>query len=142
MLRDTLTNRKVAMQTREGPVFWEQTQGCPHGACSGPAVWNIVADEILSIQWRQGVHLQAFADEFVFIVIKNTREGLRKLRKLSIYKFKDWEVKNKLLVSMEKTSYVLFSKRVRGPTIEWESRSFIRKDQLKCLGVKIDNKLS
>ncbi|GBM64137.1 hypothetical protein AVEN_4731-1 [Araneus ventricosus] len=28
-LPDTLKNRKVAMQTSEGPVLWEQTQGCP-----------------------------------------------------------------------------------------------------------------
>ncbi|GBN27431.1 hypothetical protein AVEN_189199-1 [Araneus ventricosus] len=47
---DTLRNRKVAMQTSEGPVLWEQTQGCPQGSCSRPAFWNIVADEILSVQ--------------------------------------------------------------------------------------------
>ncbi|GBL86920.1 hypothetical protein AVEN_218665-1 [Araneus ventricosus] len=62
-LLDTLRNRKVAMQTSEGPVLWEQTQGCPQGSCSGPAFWNIVADEILSVQWPQGVHIQAFADD-------------------------------------------------------------------------------
>ncbi|GBN07384.1 Retrovirus-related Pol polyprotein from type-1 retrotransposable element R1 [Araneus ventricosus] len=62
-LLDTLRNRKVAMQTSEGPVLWEQTQGCPQGSCSGPAFWNIVTDEILSVQWPQGVHIQAFADD-------------------------------------------------------------------------------
>ncbi|GBM16489.1 Retrovirus-related Pol polyprotein from type-1 retrotransposable element R1 [Araneus ventricosus] len=70
----TLRNRKVAMQTSEGPVLWEQTQGCPQDSCSVPAFWNIVADEILSVQWPQGAHLQAFADGSAFIVTDNTRE--------------------------------------------------------------------
>ncbi|GBN73370.1 Retrovirus-related Pol polyprotein from type-1 retrotransposable element R1 [Araneus ventricosus] len=87
-LLDTLRNRKVAMQTSEGPVLWEQTQGCPQGSRSGPAFWNIVADETLSVQWPQGVHLQAFADDFAFIVTDNTREGPRKLRKLALDTFK------------------------------------------------------
>ncbi|GBN94013.1 Retrovirus-related Pol polyprotein from type-1 retrotransposable element R1 [Araneus ventricosus] len=118
-LLDALRNRKVAMQTSEGPVLWDQTQGCPQGSCSGPAFWNIVADEILSVQWPQGVHLEAFADDSAFIITDNTREGLRKLSKLALDKFKEWADKNNLQVSMEKSSYVLFSKLVRGPTIKW-----------------------
>ncbi|GBN08470.1 hypothetical protein AVEN_52392-1 [Araneus ventricosus] len=39
------------MLSREGPFLLEQTQGCPQGSCSGPAFWNIMADEILSVQW-------------------------------------------------------------------------------------------
>ncbi|GBN31612.1 hypothetical protein AVEN_105607-1 [Araneus ventricosus] len=107
------------MQTREGPVLWEQTQGCPQGSCNGSAFWNIVADEILSVKWPQGVHLQAFADDFAFIVIDNTREGPRKFNKLALDKFKEWADKNKLHISMGKSSYVLFSELVRGPTIKW-----------------------
>ncbi|GBL76091.1 Retrovirus-related Pol polyprotein from type-1 retrotransposable element R1 [Araneus ventricosus] len=130
------------MQTSEGTVLWKQIQGCPQGSCSGPAFWNIVADEILSVQWPQGVHLQAFAYDFTFIVTDNTREGLRKLRKLELDKFKDWANKNKLHVSMEKSSYVLFSKLVRGATIKWGNPSISRKYHLKYLGVTIDHTLS
>ncbi|GBL76549.1 Retrovirus-related Pol polyprotein from type-1 retrotransposable element R1 [Araneus ventricosus] len=130
------------MQIGEGSVLWEQTRGCPQGSCSGPAFWNIVADEILLVQWPQGVNLQAFADDFAFIITDNTREGLRKLIKLALDKFKEWTDKNKLHVSMEKSSYVLFSKLVRGPTIKWGNQSINRKNHLKYLGVTIDHKLS
>ncbi|GBL94908.1 hypothetical protein AVEN_173301-1 [Araneus ventricosus] len=34
-LLDALRNRKVAMQTSEGPVLWEQTQGCPQVHVAG-----------------------------------------------------------------------------------------------------------
>ncbi|GBN04245.1 Putative protein in type-1 retrotransposable element R1DM [Araneus ventricosus] len=127
---------------REGPVIWEQTQGCPQGSCRGPTFWNIVADEILSVQWPQVVYLEAFADDFAFIVTDNTREGLRNLSKLALDKFKEWTDKNKLHVSMEKSSYVLFSKLVRGPTIKWGNLSISRKNHLKYLGVTLDHKLS
>ncbi|GBM30483.1 hypothetical protein AVEN_237706-1 [Araneus ventricosus] len=86
--------------------------------------------------------LQAFADDFAFIITDNTREGLRKLSKLALDKFKEWADKNKLHVSMEKSSYVLFSKLVRGPTIKWGNQSINRKNHLKYLGVTIDHKLS
>ncbi|GBM60573.1 Retrovirus-related Pol polyprotein from type-1 retrotransposable element R1 [Araneus ventricosus] len=130
------------MQTSEGPVLWEKTQGCPQGSYSGSAFWNIVANEILSVQWLQGVHLQTFAGDFAFIVTDNTREGLRKLSKLALDKFKEWTDKNKLHVSMEKSSYVLFSKLVRGPSIKWGNYSISCKNHLKYLGVTIDYKLS
>ncbi|GBM16328.1 Retrovirus-related Pol polyprotein from type-1 retrotransposable element R1 [Araneus ventricosus] len=141
-LLDTLRNRKVTMKTNEGPALWKHTQGCPQGSCSGPAFWNIVADEILSVQWPQGVHLQAFADDFAFIITDNTRESLRKISRLALDKFKDWADKNKLHVSMEKSSYVLFSKLVREPTIKWGNQPISRKNHLKYLGVTIDHKLS
>ncbi|GBN42437.1 hypothetical protein AVEN_216391-1 [Araneus ventricosus] len=134
-LLDTLRNRKVAMQTSEGPVLWEQTQECPQGSCSGPTFWNIVADEILSVQWPQGVHLQAFADDFALFVTDNTREGLSKLSKSALNKFKDWANKNKLHVSMKKLSYVLFSKLVRGSTIK-------RGNQSKLAAKTIENILA
>ncbi|GBM22415.1 hypothetical protein AVEN_221487-1 [Araneus ventricosus] len=94
---------------------------------SGPAFWNIVVDEILSVHWPQGVHIQAFADDFAFIVSDNNREGLRKLSKFAMDKFKDWADKNKLQVSMEKSSYVLFRKLVRGPMIKWGNQPIASK---------------
>ncbi|GBM21520.1 hypothetical protein AVEN_85333-1 [Araneus ventricosus] len=101
-----------------------------------------MADEILSVQWPQGVHLQAFADDFAFVVTENTIEGLRKLSKLVLDKFKEWADKNKLHVSMEKSRYVFLSKFVRGPTIKWKNHSISRRNHLKYLGVTIDHKLS
>ncbi|GBM68992.1 hypothetical protein AVEN_158815-1 [Araneus ventricosus] len=100
-----------------------------------------VAGQHFGTSW-QGVHLQAFANDFVFTVTENTREGLRKLSKLALDKFKDWADKNKLHVSMEKSSYVLFNKLIRGPTIKWGNQSISRKNHLEYIVVTIDHKLS
>ncbi|GBM50789.1 hypothetical protein AVEN_137110-1 [Araneus ventricosus] len=101
------------MQTSKGPVLWDVHRVHVAGQHFGTS-W-----QTKSVQWPQGVHLQAFADDFALIVTDNTKEGLRKLNKFALDKFKDWADKNKLYVSMEKSSYVLSSKLVRGPTIKW-----------------------
>ncbi|GBO07209.1 hypothetical protein AVEN_198474-1 [Araneus ventricosus] len=67
-LIDILSNRKVAIHISQGPATWNQQQGCPQGPCTGPAFWNLVADEVLQQDWPQGVHLQTFTDDFVFLV--------------------------------------------------------------------------
>ncbi|GBO06756.1 hypothetical protein AVEN_202697-1 [Araneus ventricosus] len=85
-----------------------------------------MADEILSVKWPQEVHLQAFADD---LLTDNTREVLRKLSKFALDKFKDRADKNKLHVSMEKSSYVLFSilsedQRLNGETNQLTAKTF------------------
>ncbi|GBN49727.1 hypothetical protein AVEN_191017-1 [Araneus ventricosus] len=45
-LKDILTDRKVTIQTAQGPVSWSQQQGCAQGSCTGPLFWNLVANEI------------------------------------------------------------------------------------------------
>ncbi|GBM26031.1 hypothetical protein AVEN_62001-1 [Araneus ventricosus] len=45
-LIDILSNRKVAINTSQDPATWNQQQGYPQGFCTGPAFWNLVADEV------------------------------------------------------------------------------------------------
>ncbi|GBO09227.1 hypothetical protein AVEN_18494-1 [Araneus ventricosus] len=75
-IEDILSNRKVAIQTSDGPAVWNQTQGCPQGSCTSPLFWNIVADEILKIDWPKEIHLQEFADAFAFVNSGRTRREL------------------------------------------------------------------
>ncbi|GBM35766.1 hypothetical protein AVEN_108964-1 [Araneus ventricosus] len=41
------SNRKVILNTCEGSAIRDRKQGCPQGSCSVPALWNLVANEIL-----------------------------------------------------------------------------------------------
>ncbi|GBM28073.1 hypothetical protein AVEN_66560-1 [Araneus ventricosus] len=60
-------NRKVILNTCEGPAIRDQKQGCPQGSCSGSALWNLVANEILQENWPINTSIQAFADDFVLV---------------------------------------------------------------------------
>ncbi|GBN28752.1 Putative protein in type-1 retrotransposable element R1DM [Araneus ventricosus] len=47
IFKNLLQNRKVILNTSEEPAIRDQKQGCTQGSCSEPALWNLVANEIL-----------------------------------------------------------------------------------------------
>ncbi|GBM64483.1 hypothetical protein AVEN_194241-1 [Araneus ventricosus] len=48
LFHSLLQNRKVTLLTPICRATKEQKQGCSQGSCSGPALWNLVATEILN----------------------------------------------------------------------------------------------
>ncbi|XP_055932964.1 uncharacterized protein LOC129962987 [Argiope bruennichi] len=95
IFKDILKNRKVVLNTAEGPAEREQKQGCPQGSCSGPALWNLVANEILQQDWPRNTTIQAFADDFA-ITHAPTRKEIENQIHAAIEKFSKWANKNKL----------------------------------------------
>ncbi|GBM43292.1 hypothetical protein AVEN_220823-1 [Araneus ventricosus] len=115
-LIDIPSNRKVAINTSQGPATWNQQQGCPEGSCTGPAFWNLVSDEVLQQDWPQGVHLQAFADDFVFLVNDGSKQEVKNLANKALQTFKTWTDKHKLEISLDKINYLHISnKNISGP---------------------------
>ncbi|GBM68396.1 Retrovirus-related Pol polyprotein from type-1 retrotransposable element R1 [Araneus ventricosus] len=47
LFHSLLQNRKVTLLTRQGRATKDQNQGFSQGSCSGPALWNLVANEII-----------------------------------------------------------------------------------------------
>ncbi|GBM65960.1 Putative protein in type-1 retrotransposable element R1DM, partial [Araneus ventricosus] len=77
LFHSLLQNRKkVTLLTPQGRATKEQKQGCPQGSCRGPALWNLVANEILNQVWPDNVHIQAFADDFVLVIKADTNKSL------------------------------------------------------------------
>ncbi|XP_055951673.1 uncharacterized protein LOC129987758 [Argiope bruennichi] len=142
IFKDILKNRKVVLNTAEGPAEREQKQGCPQGSCSGPALWNLVANEILQQEWPRNTTIQAFADDFAIITHAPTRKEIENQTHAAIEKFSKWANKNKLEISINKTNYIFLSKIVRGPSIKWNGTAIKRKKSIKYLGIQIDDKLN
>ncbi|GBM85787.1 Putative protein in type-1 retrotransposable element R1DM [Araneus ventricosus] len=145
-LIDILSNRKVAINTSQGPATWNQQQGCPQGSCTRPAFWNLVADEVLQQDWPQGVHLQAFVDDFVFLVNAGSKQEVKNLANKALQTFKTWTDKHKLEISLDKTYYLHINKNRSGPIwysgIKWGQNNIKRASVIKYLGVLIDDKLN
>ncbi|GBN39919.1 Putative protein in type-1 retrotransposable element R1DM, partial [Araneus ventricosus] len=141
-LKDILTDRKVTIQTAQGPVSWSQQQGCAQGSCTGPMFWNLVANEIISEEWQPNVHLQAFADDFIFVISEPTGAKLKATAQAALTKFQHWTDKHQLKVSTEKSTTILISRLVSGPRVKWDNQIIKRSTSLKYLGVIIDNKLN
>ncbi|GBM93049.1 Putative protein in type-1 retrotransposable element R1DM [Araneus ventricosus] len=141
-LKDILNNRKVIIQTQIGPSSWPQTRGCAQGSCSGPAFWNLVADNILNADWPPDVHLQAFADDFAFVISHRTKKGVQELAKKAIQIFSNWVTSNKLEISFDKTKYMYIGKLVNPARIKWNNERIQKVWSLKYLGVVIHSTLS
>ncbi|GBM09445.1 hypothetical protein AVEN_11865-1, partial [Araneus ventricosus] len=105
-----LQNRKVTLLTPQGRATKDQKQGYPQSSCSGPALWNLVANEILNQVWPDNVHVQAFADDFVLVIKADTNNSLVEDTHSAITEFGSWCSENELAISTEKTNYILFSK--------------------------------
>ncbi|GBN59797.1 hypothetical protein AVEN_190130-1 [Araneus ventricosus] len=112
----------MAIQINDGPAVWKQTQGCSEGSCTSPLFWNIVADEILKTDWPKEVHLQAFADDFAFVISGRSRRELEQHTSFALETFKNWTDKNEFNISIEKSQY-LIGKLSRGPVVRWNSQS-------------------
>ncbi|GBM30684.1 hypothetical protein AVEN_259556-1 [Araneus ventricosus] len=109
-LEDILSNRKVAIQTSDGPAVWKRPQGCPQGSCKSPLFWNIVAVEMLKTDWPEEIQLQAFADDFAFVISGRTRRELVQHTSFTLETFKNQTDKNQFDISIEKAQYLLIDK--------------------------------
>ncbi|GBM00508.1 hypothetical protein AVEN_111736-1 [Araneus ventricosus] len=83
-----MTDRSFYKPTKDR--FSGQKTKLSHGSCSGPLFWNLIADEILTEELPSDVHLQAFADDFIFHICPGTREGLKVLAQQAVDIFKTW----------------------------------------------------
>ncbi|GBO18219.1 hypothetical protein AVEN_101119-1 [Araneus ventricosus] len=88
-LQDILNDRKVTIQTAQSPVRWSQQQGCAKSSCTGPMFWNLVGNEIISEEWQPNVHLQAFANDFIFVISEPTGAKLKATAQAVLTKFQN-----------------------------------------------------
>ncbi|GBM13650.1 hypothetical protein AVEN_229611-1 [Araneus ventricosus] len=116
--------------------------GCPQGSCSGPALWNLVTNEILQELWQENIAIQALANDFVIVSQAPTKIKIENQIHVAIEKFIKWANKNKFQISTGKTQYILFSKLTRLPRFRWQGEPIQRKHTIKYLGLLIDDKLN
>ncbi|GBN19763.1 Putative protein in type-1 retrotransposable element R1DM [Araneus ventricosus] len=137
-----LQNRKVTVQTPTGPIERDQRKGCPQGSCSGPALWNLVANSALNLPWRENVHVQAFADDFAMVIHAPTKKKLKETAQEAINIFDNWCTQNHLEVAPEKTNYIIFSSLVASPRLTWKGTTIKKVQNIRYLGVYLDDKLN
>ncbi|GBM22055.1 Putative protein in type-1 retrotransposable element R1DM [Araneus ventricosus] len=142
ILESLLENRTIVIPTNEGLAQQRQTRGCPQGSCSGPALWNLVADEVLGATFPENTTIQAFADDFLIVAAAESERKLGKAASDALKVFKAWSDKHDLQISVEKTKFLQISKLKRGPSVFWGDRRVKRTSVLKYLGVHIDKQLN
>ncbi|GBN05164.1 hypothetical protein AVEN_230503-1 [Araneus ventricosus] len=107
LFHSLLQNRKVTLLTPQGRATKDQKQGCPQGSCSGPALWNLVANKILNQVWPDNVHIQGFEDDFLLVNEADSNKSLVEDTQSAITQFSSWCSENELAVSTEKNKLYL-----------------------------------
>ncbi|GBN00628.1 hypothetical protein AVEN_199878-1 [Araneus ventricosus] len=128
--------------TSQGKTGKEQGNGCPRGSCSGPVLWNLVANNILTEDWPLSVFIQAFADDFVMVIHSDVLANLETNAQQAINQFNSWTDRNGLTVSPDKTSYLLFTKSVASFRITFDRQTSKRQKSLKYLGITVGGMLN
>ncbi|KAG8176382.1 hypothetical protein JTE90_020168 [Oedothorax gibbosus] len=76
MFKSYLNQRQVSYQNGDEVISRDVERGCPQGSCSGPLLWNLIADEALKVSWPDGCYAQAYADNIVLVISGDTKERL------------------------------------------------------------------
>lgn len=115
------------------------TKGCPQGSIFGPILWNATINQLLSINFPEYVRIQAYTDDIVVSMIRNTRAQLVERATNALKTVKQWGTIRGLKFS---TAIPLGCELVAGFTIPFGDGRIVTTTAAKYLGIWIDQKLT
>lgn len=134
-------DRKVTLDYGGSRVSKEMTKGCIQGSTCGPTLWNIGLDELLETELPPGCRLQAFADNVLLIVSRDSASDLESAANEALQIIVSWGRGVKLNFSPTKTQTIAFSKKAKMANIILDSHQLKFHSEIKLLGVILDEKL-
>ncbi|GBO27183.1 hypothetical protein AVEN_43015-1 [Araneus ventricosus] len=116
------------------------SRGCPQGSKLAPFLWNLIANSILTYPWECNTHLQAYADDFLFLINVPSRKLLEVRYSDAPMQFDDWVLET----PVSKTTAMVFGKprpfTNRNPVFKLRNNSIKIFPTLNHLGVIFDQR--
>lgn len=114
-------------------------KGVPQGSVLGPTLWNILYDDVLSLQLGENSKLVAYADDIALIVHANDIEELNHLVAMAADRIGAWMKQNELRLAPEKTEAIILKGHGKKDKISIEvlGAQIQLTKKLKYLGVMI-----
>ncbi|XP_045458125.1 uncharacterized protein LOC123668438 [Melitaea cinxia] len=141
LVLDYTTDRTVTLDYAGARVSKPMTKGCIQGSTCGPILWNVILDELLELELPSGCRIQAFADDVLLIVAAKDPLSLQDTTNQALHAIVSWGRGVKLTFSPQKTQAIAFSDKAKNTDIRMNSHSLHFQDDIKLLGVILDNKL-
>ncbi|KAI5639845.1 reverse transcriptase (RNA-dependent DNA polymerase) domain-containing protein [Phthorimaea operculella] len=117
------------------------SRGCIQGSVCGPTFWNLILDELLQTKLPDNCHLQAFADDVLLVVHSKDVASLQSTTNSILKTIIEWGTQSKLTFGPSKTQLIAFTPKAKQATIRIDSIDLSFVNEIKVLGVIIDNRL-
>ncbi|GBN84699.1 Retrovirus-related Pol polyprotein from type-1 retrotransposable element R1 [Araneus ventricosus] len=104
MIKDYLDDRQILFHHNQSSWTFNSTRGVPQGSCSGPLLWNLVADSIFDIPLPENCFLQAFADDLVLIAGGTSKTIIETKCNEVLVHLQSWGKNHKLTFNSSKTT--------------------------------------
>ncbi|KAG8179196.1 hypothetical protein JTE90_004025 [Oedothorax gibbosus] len=147
LFKDYLGDRRVTYLNGDMEISKAVERGCPQGSCSGPLLWNMIADEALKLNWPDGCYAQAYADDIVLVVSGDTRGTLECRGNAALTMLKSWADEFKLRFNPTKTVLLPIAFGNSNclndpPRLVMDGESLNVANSIRYLGVEWDSHLS
>lgn len=149
VLRHYLADRSLLISTEDRDVITIPiTRGVPQGSVLGPALWNVLIDDLLKLPMRENVKIICFADDILIIA---SASGLWQAR-VEIYRalkrVTTWIESKGMKIAPAKSKIMILPGKRRLRSDQLDGYSVLLKDreiglsnELKYLGVWLDPKM-
>ncbi|XP_053667944.1 uncharacterized protein LOC128718340 [Anopheles marshallii] len=144
MLRSYFEDRRLIIETSEGPVEQHISAGVPQGSILGPTLWNVLYDGVLGVPLPQGTELIGYADDLVLLVPAVTPEAAASKAESAIATISSWMSHHRLALAPEKTEMTVISSLKRPPavSINIDGVAVPASRSIRYLGVWLQDHLS
>ncbi|GBP89880.1 Retrovirus-related Pol polyprotein from type-1 retrotransposable element R1 [Eumeta japonica] len=117
--------------------------GCPQGSVPGPALWNVLLDDLLWLPFPAGVKTVAYADDVTVLVEASSRAEIERLSAQALGLILYWGRRNRLAFAPAKSCTMTVKGRLqRPPIIRMGGDSIRTVSAVTVLGLVLDEHLS
>ncbi|MBP1527556.1 MAG: reverse transcriptase family protein, partial [Spiroplasma ixodetis] len=143
IIHSYLTERSITFNHNATSISRPLVRGCPQGSVLGPTLWNILFNDLLSINLPGASQIFCFADDTLLICRADTVEELTVLTNECLTHIDCWMSNSHLSLNAQKTQACIYTKRkpheYDSPVFQLKDCVIVPSSTFKYLGLIFDN---